>query len=69
MLQHSRSLPYKLWAKAINYALYIQNRSPHNFFTRKTPFEAWGGMQPKVTHFWISCMDPNSLRKEEGFGT
>lgn len=54
---HARSLPSKLWAEAINCASYIQNRSPHKSVIGKTPFEAWSGMQPEVTHFQIfrSC--------------
>lgn len=50
---HVRSLPLKLWVAAINCASYIQNISPHKFVTRKTPFEAWNDMQPKVIHFLI----------------
>ena len=46
---HARSLSSKLWACA----LYIQNRSPHKSITGKTPFEAWAGMQPEVSHFHI----------------
>ena len=50
---HARSLPSKLWAKALNFAKYIQNRSPHRYVEDMTPFEAWSGCKPEVTHFRI----------------
>ena len=50
---HAKSLPHKLWAEALNCANYIQNRSPHKSVTGKTPFEAWTGMQPEISHFRI----------------
>jgi hypothetical protein len=50
---HAKSLPQRLWAEALNCATYIQNRSPHRSVKDKTPYEAWSGLQPKVTHFRI----------------
>jgi hypothetical protein len=54
---HVRSLPSKLWAEALNYVAYIQNRSPHISIEDMTPFEAWTRDKPDVTHFRIfgSC--------------
>jgi hypothetical protein len=54
---HAKSLPHRLWAEALNYETYIQNKSPHRFVKDKTPYEAWSGLKPKVTHFLIfgSC--------------
>jgi hypothetical protein len=37
---HAKSLPERLWAEALNYATYIQNRSPHRSFKDMTPYEA-----------------------------
>jgi transposase InsO family protein len=48
---HARSLPPKLSVEALNYVNHIQNRSPHRFVKDQTPFEAWSGIKPKVTHF------------------
>jgi len=50
---HAKSLPHKLWAKELSCATYIQNRSPHRFVKDQTPFEAWSGTKPEVTHFCV----------------
>jgi hypothetical protein len=50
---HARSLPSKLLDEELNYVDYIQNISPHRFFDDMTPFEAWTGDKPYVTHFHI----------------
>jgi hypothetical protein len=50
---HAKSLPQRLWAEALNYAAYIQNKSPHIFVKDKTPYKAWSGLKPKVAHFLI----------------
>eukprot|EP00253_Pinus_taeda_P018200 PITA_18200 len=72
---HAKSLPHNLWAEALNCANYIQNRSPHRFVKDQTPFEAWNGTKPEVTHLrvfgsraWaripskkIKALDPQSI--------
>jgi hypothetical protein len=50
---HERSLPSNIWAEALNCSPYIQNRAPHRSIEDKTPFEAWTGEKPYVTHFCI----------------
>jgi hypothetical protein len=50
---HAKSLPQRLWAEALNCATYIQNISPHRSVKDKTPYEAWSGLKPEVTHFHI----------------
>jgi hypothetical protein len=50
---HAKSLPQRLWDEALNCATYIQNRSPHRSVKDKTPYEAWSGLKPEVTHFRI----------------
>jgi hypothetical protein len=50
---HAKSLPQRLWAKELNFATYIQNRSPHIYVKEKTPYEACSGLIPEVTHFRI----------------
>jgi hypothetical protein len=50
---HAKSLPQRLWAEALNCETYIQNRSPHRYVKDKTPYEAWSGLKPEVTHFHI----------------
>jgi hypothetical protein len=50
---HAKSLPQRLWAKALNCPTYIQKKSPHRSVKDKTPYEAWSGLKPEVTHFCI----------------
>jgi hypothetical protein len=50
---HAKSLPQRLWAEALNYATYIQNRSPHRSIKDKIPYESWSSLKPEVTHFRI----------------
>jgi hypothetical protein len=52
-MMHAKSLPQRLWAKALNCAAYIQNISPHRSIKDKTPYEAWSGLKLEVTHFRI----------------
>ena len=49
----AKTLPPNFWAEAINCAAYIQNRVPHKQLDGMTPFEAWSGHNPDVTHFRI----------------
>eukprot|EP00253_Pinus_taeda_P024817 PITA_24817 len=50
---HANSLPHKLWAKELNCANYIWNRSHHRSVKDQTPFDAWSGTKPEVTHFHV----------------
>ena len=52
-MMEAKTLPPKFWAEAIKYAAYIQNRVPHKQIYGMTPFEAWSGHKPDVTHFRI----------------
>lgn len=52
MLQN-KSLDQVFWAEAMNYANYIQNRSPHKVLDEVTIFEAWTGRKPIVKHFRV----------------
>ena len=52
-MMEAKNLPPKFWAEAINCASYIQNRVPHKKLDGITPFEAWSGHKPNVTHFRI----------------
>ena len=52
-MMEAKNLPPKYWAEAINCESYIQNRVPHKYLYGMTPFEAWSGHKPDVTHFRI----------------
>ncbi|GKU96667.1 hypothetical protein SLEP1_g9878 [Rubroshorea leprosula] len=49
----AKGLLNSFWAEAIHTAAYIQNCSPTVALHHQTPFEAWHGWKPKVTHFKI----------------
>src|SRR5205085_7829046 len=49
MLLEAR-LPERFWSEAIAAAVYILNRSPTKALTGKTPFEAWFGRRPNLSH-------------------
>ena len=49
MLLEAR-LPERFWADAVATAVYILNRSPTKGLTGKTPFEAWFGRRPNLSH-------------------
>ena len=51
-MMEAKTLPPKFWDEAIKSA-YIQNRVPHKQLYGMTPFEAWSGHKPDVTHFWL----------------
>jgi hypothetical protein len=46
----SAKLPTNLWDTAISHATYLRNRAPTRALTGKTPFEAWFGKKPDVSH-------------------
>ncbi|MCO5584348.1 hypothetical protein L7F22_038272 [Adiantum nelumboides] len=52
MLAHA-SLPRSYWVEACNTAVYIQNRSPTHALQDMTPFQAYYGRKPTVSHFRV----------------
>ena len=52
MLADSR-LPQRFWAEALSTAAYMINRSPTKALDDKTPFEAWYGKKPNVSHLRV----------------
>ncbi|MCO5572664.1 hypothetical protein L7F22_026422 [Adiantum nelumboides] len=52
MLAHA-SLPRSYWAEACNTAVYIRNRSPTHALQDMTPFQAYYGRKPTVSHFRV----------------
>ena len=43
----------KIWDEAINCATYVKNKELHKSIKGKTPYEAWFGHKPNVSHFRI----------------
>jgi Reverse transcriptase (RNA-dependent DNA polymerase)/gag-polypeptide of LTR copia-type/Integrase core domain/GAG-pre-integrase domain/Domain of unknown function (DUF4219)/Zinc knuckle len=52
MLKYKR-LPNRFWAEAVATAVYILNVSPTKALIDITPFEAWTGSKPSVSHLRI----------------
>lgn len=50
---HSKKLPIKLWAEAVNTAVYILNRNGSSSIKGMSPYELWFGKQPDIDHFKI----------------
>lgn len=48
-----KNLPTKFWAEAVATAVYVMNRSPTRAIEGKTPYEAWFGRRPNVSHLRI----------------
>jgi hypothetical protein len=66
---HAKLLPQRLWVEVLNCETYIQNIYPHIYVKDNTPYEAWSGLKPEVTHFYIFgsrawARIPSEKRKE-----
>uniref|UniRef100_W4VRQ4 Putative retrovirus-related pol polyprotein from transposon tnt n=1 Tax=Corethrella appendiculata TaxID=1370023 RepID=W4VRQ4_9DIPT len=65
------NLPKPFWAEAVNYSVYLLNRSPSSG-TNKTPHEAWSGKKPNLQHIRIfgttvMALIPKELRRKLDF--
>ena len=49
----AKDLYPKLWYEDIIFATYVQNRYPHKALEEKTPFKAWSGHKPNISHFKV----------------
>lgn len=68
MLSHKK-MPKTFWPEAVNWSVYIQNRSPTIAVKDVTPEEAWSGKKPSVHFFRVFgsigyVHIPNSQRKK-----
>lgn len=50
-------LPQKFWAEALATAVYLRNRSPTKAVADMTPYEAWTGEKPTVSHLRVFGCD------------
>lgn len=50
---HARNLPIKLWAEAVNTAVYVLNRSGTSTVKNKTPFELWYNQEVAINDFKV----------------
>ncbi|MCO5550786.1 hypothetical protein L7F22_004277 [Adiantum nelumboides] len=49
----AKSLPHKLWMKAIACAAYVLNRCPTRALKTFTPYESWYDRKPSVSYFCV----------------
>jgi len=54
---HAKNLPKKLWAEAVNTAVYILNRTSVKAGKDITPYEAWHQRKPELSHTRIFGSD------------
>jgi hypothetical protein len=52
-LLKQRGMPAVFWGEAVVTAVYILNRSPTKALNRMTPYEAWHGRKPVVSHLRV----------------
>ena len=52
MLADSK-LPHRFWAEALSTCVYLRNHSPTKALRGITPYEAWNGIKPDVSHFRV----------------
>ena len=48
-----KNMSKEFWAKAVQCAVYVQNRCPHAKLNGETPHEAWSGKKPCVSHLKV----------------
>lgn len=48
-----KKFPKNFWPEAVNWIIYVLNRSPTIAVTNVTPEEAWSGVKPSVEHFRV----------------
>lgn len=48
-----KNIPNNLWAEAVSTTVYLLNRRPTKYLERKTPYEAFIGTKPIVSHLKI----------------
>lgn len=49
---HDRGVPLNLWVEAVNYSVYVLNRTLSKS-ENKTPFELWHRVIPDISNLWI----------------
>ncbi|KAK8913818.1 hypothetical protein KSP39_PZI024059 [Platanthera zijinensis] len=50
---NAMGMPDSYWAEAVATAVYLQNRSVTKSLTGMTPYEAWSGIKPGVSHLKV----------------
>ena len=64
-MMQEKGLTKGYWAEATATAVYLKNRSPHAALPSKTPFEAWNGHKPLVSHLRVFGCDAYALNPKQ----
>ena len=64
-----KQVPKMFWPEALNWTVYVINKSPTLVVKDMIPEEVWSGVKPSVDLFWIfGCIGhalvPNNTRKK-----
>ena len=60
------NFPKRFWAEALSTAVYLRNRSSTRAVEGQTPFEAWYGYKPDVSHPRVfGCLAYSHIEKDE----
>jgi transposase InsO family protein len=62
-LLKQRGMSAVFWGEAVVTAVYILNRSPTKALNGRTPYEAWHGLKPAVSHLWVFSMELGHIGK------
>lgn len=68
-MMHVANCDHKMWAEAVNTAVYLKNRSPHKIIKGATPQEIWTGKKIDLSHLKVfGCLAyvhvPKNLRNK-----
>ncbi|GJR77081.1 retrovirus-related pol polyprotein from transposon TNT 1-94 [Tanacetum coccineum] len=68
-MMNAKGVPKTFWAEAVATSVYLLNISPTKAVYNRTPYEAWKGNKPKVSHLRVfgcityALINSNSRRK------
>ncbi|KAG6433701.1 hypothetical protein SASPL_105316 [Salvia splendens] len=64
----AKHLPNSLWAEAVATAIFLLNISPTKAVLNRTPYEAWGGTKPTVSHLKVfGCVVDVTFHEDAGW--
>jgi hypothetical protein len=58
-MMKAKGLPSRFWGEVVSTAVYLLNRAPTRAVDGRTPYEAWHGKKPEVSHLRVfGCVKP-----------
>lgn len=62
---HARKMELRFWAKVVNAAVFVLNRTGPSSIPNKSPFKLWYGKNPEVNHLRVSGEDVYTIIPKE----